>query len=158
MRRSTATILACSLICLPALADFKLGRAAYDRGEFETARREWEPLAESGMVEAQFNLGLIYYHGKGVPADPTRAHGWYLQAAEGGYARAQIRVAELYEAGDGTRKDLIQAHYWFRRAAAQKFVGAKKQKKRVADKMTAEQIAFAELLMRQYKRGETQSD
>jgi TPR repeat protein len=158
MTRPILVLLLFVVTALPAPADFKAGMQAYEAGDFETARREWEPLADDGVVEAQFNLGLIYHNGKGVPEDLGVAHGWYLKAAEGGYARAQVRVAEMYETGQGTRKDLIQAHYWFRRAADQKYEGAKKRKKRVAKQMTPEQIAYAELLMRQYNRGDADDD
>jgi TPR repeat protein len=158
MNRFGAAALVCVLLGLPVRADFKAGMEAYERGDYEAARREWEPLADSGMVEAQYNLGLIYFHGKGAPQDFAEAHGWYLKAAEGGYARAQYRVAEMFENGEGIRKDLIQAHYWFGRAGAQKYSDAKKRRRRVADKMTPEQIAFAELKMRQHKRREKATD
>jgi TPR repeat protein len=134
MNRFGAAALVCVLLGLPVRADFKAGMEAYERGDYEAARREWEPQ------------------------DFAEAHGWYLKAAEGGYARAQYRVAEMFENGEGIRKDLIQAHYWFGRAGAQKYSDAKKRRRRVADKMTPEQIAFAELKMRQHKRREKATD
>jgi len=141
-----------------SLADFESGMAAYRSGDFESARREWRALADQGVVEAAYNLGLLHQQGKGVPADPTVAHGWYLRAAEGGYARAQYRVAEMYEAGEGIRADLIQAHLWFREAGRQKYLDAKKRRRKVADRMTPEQIAYAEMLARHRKRGRPGED
>jgi len=156
-RRCTAALL-CLVIGLPVQADFQSGMAAYKRGDFEEALRQWRPLAEEGRVEAQFNLGLLYYHGKGVAADPAEAHAWYLKAAEGGYARAQYRVAETYENGDGVRKDLIRAHFWFRIAGSQKYADAKKRRRQVAKRMTPEQIAYAEMLVRHRKRDRKAKD
>jgi TPR repeat protein len=158
MTRPYATALICIVLGLPAHADFQSGMAAYERGDFAAALREWRPLADEGSVEAQFNLGLLYYHGKGVPADPAEAHVWYLKAAEGGYARAQYRVAEMYENGDGIRKDLIQAHFWFRVAADRKYADAKKRRRRVAKRMTPEQIAYADMLARHRKRDRKAKD
>jgi TPR repeat protein len=153
------TVVALLLVSGPWVqADFASGMQAFESGDFVAAREQWLPLAEAGMVEAQYNLGLLYYHGKGLAADLTEAHRWYLLAAEAGYARAQYRAAEMYEAGEGVRKDLIQAHFWFRMAGAQRHADAKKRKKHVAKKMTPEQIAYSDLLMRQRKRRQSAQD
>jgi TPR repeat protein len=158
MTRFCAAALICLVSGLPVRADFKDGMAAYRRGDFERALREWRPLADAGGVEAQFNLGLLYYHGQGVAADPAQAHAWYLEAAQGGYARAQYRVAEMYENGDGVRKDLIQAYSWFRIAGQQKYADARKRRHHVAKRMTSEQIAYADMLVRHRKRDRKAKD
>jgi TPR repeat protein len=139
-------------------ADFKEGLEAYHSGDYTIAREVWLPLAETGMVEAQYNIGLMYEHGQGHEVDLAAAHPWYLKAADGGYARAQYRVAEMYEAGEGVRRDLIQAHFWFRMAGDQRFGNAKKRRRKVADEMTPEQIALAELLARQRERERKKKD
>ena len=45
--------------------------------------------AEKGDAIAQFNLGLSYYHGNGVPQDNTQAVYWYREAAEQGHPDAK---------------------------------------------------------------------
>ena len=40
---------------------------AYDKGDYETALKEWRPLAEQGNAKAQFNLRFMYRNGKGIP-------------------------------------------------------------------------------------------
>lgn len=134
--------------------DFAAGLNAYRDGDFSAAYEIWEPLAESGMAEAQYNLGLLYHGGKGVKLDRGRALEWYLRAATGGFPRAQYKVAELYESGDGTRPDLSKAHFWFSMAKRAKFEDAGKRRKRLAERMTSSEIAMAELRMRQQKRRE----
>ncbi|MCH8098520.1 MAG: sel1 repeat family protein [Proteobacteria bacterium] len=67
----------------PAWAGVDEGVVAYNRGDYATALREWRPLAEQGDAEAQFNLGLMYYKGRGVPQDYAEAVKWYRLAAEG---------------------------------------------------------------------------
>jgi TPR repeat protein len=158
MRARIAIALLCGAAVFPALADFKAGMEAYERGDFETALAEWRPPAERGMAEAQYNLGLMHQHGKGVTADPAAAHGWYLKAAEGGYARAQYRVAEMFESGHGVRKDLVQARLWFSVAGEQRYEDARKRRRKVADKMTQEQIAYADMLLRHRKRDRKTGD
>ena len=41
-------------------------------------------MAEQGHAEAQFNLGVLYANGRGVPKDYVRAYAWVnLAAAQG---------------------------------------------------------------------------
>ena len=41
--------------------------------------------AEQGNADAQFNLGLMYYAGKGVPKDDAKAEKWCRKAANQGF-------------------------------------------------------------------------
>ena len=155
------SILLLALAPLTAHADFKSGLAAYELGDYATALREWTPLAEEGMAAAQYNIGLIHHHGRGVEANPALALEWYLKAAESGYDRAQYRVAEMYEAGTGTAKgkrDLVQARLWFMLAEGTKYLDAKKRRKRVAKQMSPEQIAMADMLVRHKKQAARERD
>ena len=110
------------------------------------------------MGEAQYNLALSYYPGQGIPVDLEQAHHWYLRAAEQNYVRAQYRVAEMYEKGEGLRKDLIQAYFWFRVAGTEKYSDARKRRRKVAQGMTPEQIAYADMLVRHRKRDAKAAD
>ena len=58
---------------ISASADYEKVSAAYKRGDYETALRVWKPLAEQGNVRAQFNLGVLYRDGQGVPKNKDRA-------------------------------------------------------------------------------------
>ncbi len=80
------------LTAAPAWAGFDEGEAAYRRGDYATAIREWRPLAKQGVADAQHNLGLMYYYGKGVPQDYAEAMGWWSKAAEQGGAAGGPRV------------------------------------------------------------------
>ncbi len=58
------------MLVLPVEAhDFENGWAAYRRGDYATAQREFRLLAKQGDAAAQFNLGLMYDKGQGVPQD-----------------------------------------------------------------------------------------
>ena len=52
--------------------------------------------AEEGDAAAQFNLGVMYADGRGVPQDETEAVRWYRLAAERGNARAQANLGVKY--------------------------------------------------------------
>ena len=134
-------------------ADFQTGMDAYRAGDFETAYREWSALAEQGSPIAQFNLGLMFEQGKGRPVDLATAAQWYLRAADGGFARAQFSIAEMYEAGRGVEeRDVVEAYKWFKLAAEQRYEGARKRRKKLADTMTSTEIALGEMWAREWNR------
>ncbi len=110
-----------SVMCLavPAWADFQAGMDANNRGDYATALREWRPLAEQGDALAQYNLGVLYRKGRGVPQDDVQAQQWYEKAAAQGQAKAQYNLGILYFNGEGVPKDYQQALRWFRLAADQ---------------------------------------
>ena len=83
------------VICIagPAVAGpFEDAVAAYKKGEYETALRLWRPLAERGSSSAQFNLGLMFSYGRGVPQDYATAVAWYQKAAAQGNAAGQSNL------------------------------------------------------------------
>jgi uncharacterized protein len=118
-RLSVALVL--SIICsvVPAWADFQTGMDAHNRGDYAIALHEWRPLAEQGDALAQYNLGMLYRKGRGVPQDDVQARQWYAKAAAQGQAKAQFNLGTLYFNGEGVPKDYQQALRWFRLAADQ---------------------------------------
>ncbi|NOY70759.1 MAG: hypothetical protein GXP14_00025 [Gammaproteobacteria bacterium] len=90
---------------------------AYDRANYKTALRVWQPMAEQGDQVAQTYVGAIYEKGLGVSPDYAKAAGWYKKAAEQGYSRAQYALGYLYEMGQGVEKNPQKAFRWYRLAA-----------------------------------------
>jgi TPR repeat protein len=121
MRRLVLALALAVSLAMPgaARADFAAGVAAYDKGDYDSALKEWLPLAEEGDPAAQRNLGHMYRKGLGVPKDLAKAAEWYERAAESGFARAQANLASLYLRGDGVSQDYYEAAKWFDRAARQ---------------------------------------
>ena len=79
-------------------ADYQKGLTAAQSGDFATALREWTPLAKQGDAFAQFNLGLMYDNGQGVPQDYKTAVKWYKLAAEQGHSHYRRREDGTIEA------------------------------------------------------------
>jgi hypothetical protein len=100
-------------------ADYTAGLIAYEQGDYATALREWTPLAERGIPEAQFKLGILYGQGLGVAQNETDTLQWYRQAAEQGYAAAQYNLGIHYLLGKGVAQDDAEAARWLSRAAEQ---------------------------------------
>src|SRR5690242_15915037 len=90
---------------------------AYDRANYSTALKVWQPTADQGDEEAQTNVGEIYERGFGGKPDYEKAALWYRKAADQGYARALINLGFLYEQGRGVPKDPATALSLYRRAA-----------------------------------------
>ena len=72
--------------------------------------------AKQGNVDAQYNLGVMYAIGQGVPQDDAQAVQWYRQAAEQGDAQAQVLLGIAYESGRGVRQDSALAQEWYGKA------------------------------------------
>ena len=63
-------ILVLALPCpVSLLAHFQAEIDAYKQGDYATAYRGWLPLAKQGVAETQYNLGVMYDKGHGVPQD-----------------------------------------------------------------------------------------
>ncbi len=75
--------------------------------------------AEQGYADAQFNLGLLYANGEGVPQDMHQAAELFRKAAEQGHVDAQNNLGALYFTGEGVERDEKKAIEWFEKAAAQ---------------------------------------
>lgn len=69
--------------------------------------------AESGRVEALYDLGLLYSTGQGVSQDYIEAHKWFNLAAIRGVKRAEIDRAEV--AKDMNRIQISEAQKQARR-------------------------------------------
>ena len=76
-------------------------------------------MAEQGDANAQYNLGLLYALGQGVPQDFERAAEWYEKAAEQGVAAAQYNLGVIYANGQGVPQNVTEARQWFAQAAEQ---------------------------------------
>ncbi len=79
----------------------------------------WYRLAsEAGIVNAQYNLGVLTTRGLGVRKDVEDAFQLFKDAAEAGHADAQTALGLAYMHGIGVRQDRMQAASWFQAASA----------------------------------------
>lgn len=118
----TALLLSTALIlgaCSRHHADMERGMTAYSNGDYATALKELEPLADDGNPQAQFQLARMHAEGQGLPPDDVQMAKWMRKSAEQGYVEAQYHLAELYARGFGVRENPAQALQWFIKAADQ---------------------------------------
>ena len=107
-----------------AIAGLSEGVTAFEAKDYATALKEFVPLANQGNAQAQYNLGVMYNNGQGVPKDEAQAVAWYRKAAEQGNAVAQNSLGFMYDNGRGVPKDEAQAVAWYRKAAEQGYAMA----------------------------------
>jgi len=103
----------------PTPPAFKEGVAAFRKGDYPAALKAFKTLAEGGLAEAQFNLGVMYRQGLGVTADLAEARKWYRKAADQGHPKAQLNLGTFYARGMGVKEDASEAFKWHKRAAEQ---------------------------------------
>ncbi len=111
---------------------------------------EWRPLAEKGVAEAQYKLGMLYSMGIGVPLDLVQARQWWEKAAVQRHVSAQYYLGIMYSMGYGVPQDFVQAHKWYSLAGANGDKGAATLRDALAKRMTPAEIAEAEKLAREW--------
>ena len=135
---------------IPALADFATGLAAYQKGDYVAAAKEWRPEAEEGDAPTQYNLGLLYLDGHGVPQDLGEAIKWFKRSASQDFTEAQHDLGALYATGKGVKRDLVEAYKWMNICAAKGNAGCTTQRDLIAKKLKPAQITEAQRLSSQF--------
>jgi len=105
---------------LPSFAvaeSFVAGLNAIDRNHYATAFRSFRPLAESGVAEAQNNLGFLYQNGLGVRRNYSLALSWYTKSAEQNLPEAHHNLGMLNYLGHGVAQDFRIARRHFVKAS-----------------------------------------
>ena len=126
-------------------ADRRLGEFAFAAGDYRTALREWQPLAESGDTVAQYKIGMLYARGLGVTRDPKSAAKWYRQAADSGQADAQFEIGNLHLYGYFDGPNQKEARTWYQLAADQDHQMAMNRLEQIdAQKQTATGVEIAD--------------
>src|SRR5712691_4348728 len=87
------------VLAIAAAPPFALAQAPSTSGPATLG--ELRAAAEEGEAKAQFNLGVMYDNGQGVPQDYNEAAKWYTKAAEQGFPAAEYNLAGMYEDGRG---------------------------------------------------------
>lgn len=108
------------LIILPfniQASDFDKGLESMNNGDYAIAYCLWQPLAQLGHPDAQYNIGWLFANGNGLRVDVKKAVQWWKKAAENGYLDAQFAIGLAYTTGEGIKADTNKAFKWFLKAA-----------------------------------------
>ena len=111
-------VTALSLLFFPLATSNDAWEAA-NKGDYVTALKLWQPLAEQGDVRAQSILSGMYFIGQGVTQNFQEAAKWMLKAAKQGNADAQTLLGRMYQEGQGVTQNSQEAAKWMLKAAKQ---------------------------------------
>lgn len=96
---------------------FAEGVAAYKSGDYVKAYKSFSQNANAGEIAAMYNLGVLYYQGKGVPKDVSQAVIWFQRSGEKGHADALASLGVLLYSGEGVPQNKVEAAKVFELAA-----------------------------------------
>lgn len=103
--------------------DLALGIYELNRGEFDAAIKQFQPLVTIGYAPAQYQMATVYQHGYGVEKNNQKALALFKLAAKQNFTDAQFELALIYSEGKLTQKNLIKA-YQLTRAVANKGIAS----------------------------------
>ena len=82
-------------------------------------------LATQGVSVSQYNTGINYSLGRGIPKEIEKSIYWYQRASDQGHSKAPFNMAILYAKGKGIGKNLPLALKYFKLSAERGNLNAK---------------------------------
>ncbi|HNF76584.1 MAG TPA: sel1 repeat family protein, partial [Thauera aminoaromatica] len=84
-----------ALVARPSIGLYK-AYAEFKMARYGSAREIWSALAQAGVAEAWFHLGILAEDGLGEPRDAAAALERYRRGGEAGSSKAQYRLGLLH--------------------------------------------------------------
>jgi len=78
----------------PGVYYFGLGVQAFKKGDYRHAIDMYKVAASWAYKPAEYNLGIMYFKGQGIPADRARGAAWMILAAERG-SQLYVKARDL---------------------------------------------------------------
>jgi len=120
MRTKTVSLIFLLLTIFSTLsqsADLERGIYELNRGEFAAAIEQFRPLVADGYAPAQYQMGVVYQKGYGVPKDGMKALELFELAAQQNDSDAQFELALIYSEGKLVKQDVKKAFALTHKAA-----------------------------------------
>lgn len=121
-------------------------RCAFNRVDdesLELALENCTAAADSGDLQAQFEMGELYYKGERVERNIDTALEWFEQASLQGHPGAQYRLGLMHYQGEGVERNLPQAYIILKMAAVNGQDEAMDASDQIALQMSQEELAAA---------------
>jgi len=88
------SLIVCPCVLAASDTSYDIAQRAYNRSDFKEAETRFRKLANNGNPPAQYNMGVMYTRGEGLPQDLVQAYFWFSLAAGKRYGNArQSRAA-----------------------------------------------------------------
>ena len=82
------------VVCVKA-ADIDEAERLFEQRQYVKARDAFEKFAQHGHAKAQYYMGMMYYQGKGGPADIYQAYAWFSLSDENGFRAAGEEIRRM---------------------------------------------------------------
>lgn len=102
---------------LSATQQVHVGDIYSQKEEYKDAMSWYKKAGDNNYAPAWMKIGLMYFRGRGVSADPKEAFKWVKKAADSGDPEGMANLGVLYMNGTGVKKDYDQAAEWLKKAA-----------------------------------------
>jgi uncharacterized protein len=119
--------------------------------DYREAIKWYRKAADQGFSPSQSFLGWMHLNGKGVDLDFKEAMKWYRKAADQGDMEAQYTVGLMYFTGENLKPDFVEAYKWVNLAAAQGHTNAFRQRIKIAEALTVEELTEAQRRSSEFK-------
>ena len=91
-------------------AQYELAYRYGAQGDYDSAVKWLFPIANNGLADAQYLLGLYFQYGHGVEQDIIKSQIWYTKAAAQGVEEAQRQLDLMFLKNDGNNDLLSSAN------------------------------------------------
>ncbi|HIO54991.1 MAG TPA: hypothetical protein EYN26_07610 [Chromatiales bacterium] len=153
-RLSLRIVVLCLLLpCMAVAAEMDDVKLLIRLQKFDDAVELLVPLAESGLAQAQYQLGSLYRMGTGVAKDHVAAVRWFEQAATQSHDKSQYNLGLMYLNGWGAETDRAQARHWLALAAGNGHRLAAKKLEQLQSKQEVSVEQLFHLLRKDDKQG-----
>lgn len=109
----------------------------------------YQAAAQSGLPEAQAELGQLLLTGTGIGKDYEQAVYWFTKSALQGNPAGQAKLGYMYLAGLGVEKDWIKAYALFKIAAQNQNDEAIRELKMLKNKLSDADIKAGDELSKE---------
>ncbi|MEH6388195.1 MAG: tetratricopeptide repeat protein [Pseudomonas profundi] len=114
-----------------------------DDESLELALDNCRAAADEGDMQAQFEMGDLYYQGERIERDLDTALEWFEEASVQGHPAAQYRLGLMHYQGEGVERNLPQAYIILKMAAINGQDEAMDASDKIATEMNREEIEMA---------------
>ena len=151
LKRTIFTLIILPLFFLNkfTFADFESGLKSYNSGDFKEALKIWTPLAEGGLSNAQYNVGLMHHNGQGTSQNFSEAFKWFLMSSEQGNLNSIRLISTMYALGNGVEKDYLKSYMWAKIGSDNDDQNSKLLLDGLIKEMNASEISKAEILVKE---------
>ncbi len=95
---------------------FDNGQKAYKSNNYKEAVKFYAKACKEGNAQGCYELGYMYYSGKGIKQDDSKGLQFYNKACDMNLSGSCLYLGFMYLNGDMVKQDNEKAKYFFSRA------------------------------------------